>query len=172
MTVISNKPDFNVWFELKTHFEGFYPLAYKDSGGVWTLGFGSTYNHKEKRKVQAGDTISRREAIEFMQIDAATVIREINQYITVPLNPMQMTAICDYVYNRGIKNMLRTNIDELINSKASAELICKEIIGTGLRDRLGNLLWGLGRRRRAQAWLFFKGQLKLEWNRWEKVIFK
>lgn len=165
------EPDVNLWSYLKESFEGFRTNAYLDSGKVWTIGFGSTYNHDKKRKVTAGDVIDRVTALVWMKIDSTEVIRQANLYIKVKLLPGASTAICDYIYNRGIDNFLRTQLDELINANADTSLICNEIIKTGLKDKLGNLLWGLGRRRRAQAYLYKTGRLKLDFSRWEKINF-
>lgn len=158
--VYLNNPNFELWFEMKKEFEGFSTQAYADSGGLWTIGFGSTYNHNQKRKVQKGDLINRETAIEWMKIDANEVVRQLNAYIKVKLKDTQTTAICDYIYNRGIGNFLRTQLDELINSNAEMDKICKEIEGTGLKDRLGNLLNGLIRRRKSESYLYRFGDLK------------
>ena len=75
----------------------------------------------------------------------------------------------DYVYNRGIGNLLKTQLDELINKNPNDPKIKDEIINTGLWDRLGHKLWGLGRRRRAEAHLYFTGELKFNWNKWGNI---
>ena len=159
-------PDYKKLAAIKRHFEGFYSSAYKDSGGVWTVGYGSTYNFDKKRKVQKGDFLLEDDAIRFMEIETQNVRAQLNAYIKKPLNPSQSAAIMDYVYNRGIGNFLKTRLDELINANPNDPAIGKEIIGTGLKDRAGNLLWGLGRRRRAEAFLYNTGGLKFDWPRW------
>ena len=163
-------PDFNKLTELKEHFEGYSNVAYKDSGGVWTVGFGSTYNHSEKRKVKEGDTVHKEQAKRWAAIDYDNIIKQANQYITVQLSPYQSAAIVDYIYNRGIGNFLKTQLDELINANPHDKLIAHEIVNTGLKDRLGNLLWGLGRRRRSQAYLYFTGIVKTDWTRWGSFL--
>lgn len=159
-------PDYQKLAAIKEHFEGYRNMAYADTGGVWTVGYGSTYNHKHQRKVRQGDVVTRQEAIQFMQQDVAEFQRQANQFIRRKLTPEQSAAVLDYIYNRGIGNFLRTNLDELINANPNDPRIAQEIIGTGIRDRAGNTLWGLGRRRRAQAWLYFTGELKFDWPRW------
>lgn len=163
-------PDYDKLGKIKEHFEGFSNIAYKDSGGVWTIGFGSTFNHDRQRRIQLQDSIDKPTALRWMAIDVANIIKQANQYIHVKLNPNQSAAIVDYIYNRGISNFLRTQLDELINADPNNKKIADEIMGTGLRDRAGNLLWGLGRRRRAQAYLYFTGGLKFHWPRWS--VFK
>ena len=160
------QPDYAKLAKIKQHFEGFRSEAYQDTGGVWTIGIGSTYHHDNGCKVRAGDIIGMQTAIKWMERDIAGFIAQLNQYIKVPLNPDQSAALVDYVYNRGIGNFLRTQLDELVNANPIDPRIREEIIGTGIKDRAGNLLWGLGRRRRAEAHLYFTGQLKFDWPRW------
>jgi lysozyme len=152
-------PNFTLWAQMIQEFEGFKTKAYLDSGKVATIGFGSTYNYKEKRKVKLGDTITLQEATNWMQFDFQETIRLANVYIHKPLNKFQATAICDYIYNRGIGNFLKTQLDELINANPNDPKILDEIRGTGLKDKLGNLLRGLIRRRKSQANLYATGVL-------------
>lgn len=159
-------PDFNKLTELKEHFEGFYKQAYKDTGSVWTCGYGSTYNYDKHRRVQEGDTVTKETAVRWASYDYDNIIKELNKYIKVQLSPSQSAALVDYCYNRGVGNFLKTNLDELINANPFDRLIAHEIIGTGLKDRAGNLLWGLGRRRRSEAYLYFTGIVKTDWDRW------
>lgn len=164
--IVNNIPDWQKLAAIKKHFEGYESVAYLDSGKVWTVGYGSTYNHSHMRKVAKGDVVTETTAIKWMEKDSEAIVKQINQYIKVQLNADQMAALCDYVYNRGIGNMLRTQLDELINANPNDIAIKDEILRTGLKDRMGNLLWGLGRRRRAEAHLYFTGQLKFDWAKW------
>lgn len=155
------QPDFNLWFQLVWEFEGCKLEAYKDTGGVWTIGVGATYNHKKSRKVQQGDFITKDEALDFFRRDAQVIVAQLNQYIRKPLNSTQSTAIADYTYNRGIGNLLKTQLDELINANPNDSRIAAEIRGTGLKDRMGNLLKGLQRRRNCEAYLYEHGVVRL-----------
>lgn len=159
-------PDYNLLGSIIEHYEGFSDVAYQDTGKVWTIGFGSTYNYDQGRKVRQGDRVTKVKATEYLQNDISNVVRQLNHYIKVDLNRGQSTAMVDYVYNRGIGNFLKTNLDELINANPNDVRIRQEIIGTGIRDRMGNLLWGLGRRRRTEAHLYFHGVLRFNWQRW------
>jgi lysozyme len=159
-------PDYELLFQIIKHYEGFYPNAYQDSGGVWTIGIGSTYNFDKGRKVQKGDYMTEKEAVRYVEIEVKQKVKELNHYIKVPLTVYQSTAMVDYTYNRGIGNLLKTKLDELINANPNDPRIISEIKGTGLRDRAGNLLWGLGRRRRTEALLYEKGILQFKFPRW------
>lgn len=147
---------------MRREFEGYYTTAYMDSGGVWTVGTGHTYNYREKRKVMRGDAITWDENIVWSSYATGSIVTEVNKYITQPLTPEQSTAICDYIYNRGIGNFLKSQLDELINKNPNDPRIGGELRGTGLRDRLGNMLNGLVRRRKSEAFLYENGVLKFK----------
>lgn len=153
-------PSYTLWAQLIKEFEGFRREAYLDSGKIPTLGLGSTYNHSANRKVKIGDVITLQDAIKWMQIDFQEVVRLANVYIKKPLSQRQSTAICDYIYNRGIGNFLKTQLDELINANPNDPQILAEIKGTGLKDKLGKILGGLIRRRKSQAYLYATGEIK------------
>ena len=71
-------PDYNKLAAIKEHFEGYFPLAYKDTGNVWTIGFGSTFNYDKNRKVMQNDTITKQDAIRFMQIEDQIILKQLN----------------------------------------------------------------------------------------------
>src|ERR1700749_2200706 len=156
------QPDIELWGEMRQEFEGLRLKAYKDSGSVWTCGFGTTYLYDKARKVQEGDTITREDADRYMAYDSAEVIRQLNLYIKKPLNTAQSTAIADYFYNRGAGNFLKTELDELINANPNDPRILDEIRKTGLWDRLGNMMNGLVRRRKSEAFLYQTGLLRFK----------
>ena len=155
-------PSYQLWAQLLKEFEGFKTNAYLDSGKIPTCGFGSTYNYTAKRKVQMGDTVTYGEAITWMQDEFQEVVRLANIYVKKSLNTGQSTAICDYIYNRGIGNFLKTQIDELINANPNDPRILAQIKGTGLWDRMGHLLRGLQRRRDSEAYMYQTGQAKFD----------
>ena len=159
-------PDYELLSKIIKEYEGFYSDAYQDSGGVWTVGYGSTYNFDKGRKVQKGDYLTERDSVRWLEIEVKQKVKELNYYIKVPLTVYQSTALVDYTYNRGIGNLLKTQLDELINSNPNDIRIADEIKGTGLKDRAGNLLWGLGRRRRTEALLYSTGILKFNFPKW------
>lgn len=164
-------PNYDKLTEIIEYYEGFSFRAYLDSGKIWTIGYGSTFNFALNRKVQEGDFITKETAKKWFATETQNVVKQCNQYIKQKLSPDQSTAIVDYVYNRGIGNFLKTNLDELINANPYNKAIASEIIGTGLKDRVGNLLWGLGRRRRTEATLYFTGLLQFDFPRWSNLTF-
>ena len=47
------------------HWEGLRLKAYKDSAGVWTVGFGTTH-YKDGTQVKEGDVITQAQAHEYL----------------------------------------------------------------------------------------------------------
>ncbi len=162
-------PDYDLLFKLIINFEGFENNAYLDSGGVPTIGAGSTYNFDKGRKVNMGDYITKATATRWLEKHCEEFVKQANLYIKRPLTTYQSSAVVDYLYNRGLGNFLKTQLDELINANPGNPKIKDEWLGKGLRDRAGNLLWGLGRRRRSEYFLFKTGELRFDWPRWGNI---
>ncbi len=135
-------------FELVKKFEGLRLTAYRDSGGVWTVGYGST-----GPDVAEGLTITADEAERRLRRDMASAARSVLQMVTVPLNPNQLSALCSFVFNLGAgafrKSTLRKRLNEGRFDLAAAEfgrwVFCN-----------GRVLPGLVTRREAERQLFTK----------------
>lgn len=54
--------------------EGFKDVAYQDTGGVWTLGYGST------RGVKKGDVISERQGEILLQVDLQVAMQSVDRW--------------------------------------------------------------------------------------------
>lgn len=80
-------------------FEGFRDKAYKDSAGIWTIGYGSI--KVDDRPVQEGDTITKEKAVLQMQKDLAWAQTAVNKYVRVGLSQHQFDALVSLVYNIG-----------------------------------------------------------------------
>ncbi len=86
--------------DLIEKWEGFYPNAYDDGEGVWTVGFG-TIRWDMKTPVKKGDTISRAEAERQLRKECQRVEDAIDKAIKVPLNPNQHGCLVSWGYNVG-----------------------------------------------------------------------
>lgn len=78
--------------------EGFRKKAYKDTGGVWTIGYGSTHHYDENgnitKPVKQGDTI-----------DEPTALQYISHHINTQVNPQlekHLPSIFDMKQNSDI----------------------------------------------------------------------
>jgi lysozyme len=82
-------------------FEGKKLKAYKDQGGVWTIGFGSTYNIDENRPVKEGDTITEATALRWLKTITANLQADIKKLVTVPVTQNQLDSLTSLAYNIG-----------------------------------------------------------------------
>lgn len=75
--------------------EGFRAQAYRDVTGVWTIGYGETFN------VKPGDVIPEAEADQRLRARVATCAFDVQQLVRVPLTQGEMDALVDFEYNLG-----------------------------------------------------------------------
>lgn len=131
-------------------FEGVRLQAYKDSGGVWTIGIGHTRTAKE------GQIITQSQAVELYKGDAAPLIALV-EYRPV----FEAAALISFGFNCGIKALQRV-LDGGIRVTYDGFMARQPEGGEveyGIRDRKGNTLPGLVARRRLEAALIMNGGL-------------
>lgn len=79
------------------HFEGCVLVAYKDQGGVWTIGWGHT-----GPEVHEGLVWSQEQADAMLLQDLwRKAERPVNFMVSADLNENQFSALCALVYNIG-----------------------------------------------------------------------
>ena len=128
-------------------FEGLRLLAYKDFGGVVTIGYGTTAG------VKMGDTVTKAEAEELLRLDVQRFVDHIAALVTVPLNQNQQDALISFVYNVGPHSFAKSTMLKLINQG-----LIEDAANQFLRwNRAGGqVLAGLTRRRIAERELFLR----------------
>lgn len=91
-------------------FEGLCLNAYKDSGGIPTIGYGHT------KGVKLGDTITEAEAITFLNQDLEETQKAIDDVIDLHnLTDNEYGAIVSLVFNVGVTPLQRTLGNALCN---------------------------------------------------------
>lgn len=128
--------------------EGCVLKAYKDTGGVLTIGFGHTLG------VKPTDVITKEKAYELLAQDMAAVERWINLQ-GLNINQNQFDALCSLVYNCGPGNVLKWGIIRMIKANPNNKEIGDEIM-KHVYDRKGNKLPGLIKRRSKEIQLYYK----------------
>ena len=79
--------------------EGCELIAYKDSGGVYTIGYGHTKN------VKRGMTITQKQAEVFLKEDCNKFVDHVNKYMnTYNFNQNQFDALVSFAFNIGSIN--------------------------------------------------------------------
>lgn len=76
--------------------EGLRLKAYRDQGGVWTIGWGHTGDD-----VHEGMTITRAEAEALLAHDIGWAARAVDNTVTVPINDKMKAALASMIFNIG-----------------------------------------------------------------------
>lgn len=133
-------------------FEGNKLTAYQDTGGVWTIGFGSIYHYDKNRPVQQGDVITMQQAENWLNREISEKKRAIEQLLRVPQNAKQIAALTSFAYNVGVNAFKNSTMLRLINSGADKNTVAAQF------DRWvfdnGQRITGLVNRRKAEKRLY------------------
>lgn len=122
-------------------FEGCRLTAYRCPAGVWTIGYGHTLG------VKAGDTITTKQAIEYLESDIAKYENMINAYDKqYHWTQNEFDALVSFAFNIG-------NITGLTGAGSRSKTVIAEKILLYNRAN-GTILPGLVRRRQAEHDLF------------------
>jgi len=131
--------------DLIKQFEGFRAVAYQDSAGVWTVGYGHTGTAKP------GMAVSEAEAEQLLRDDVESAERAVDRLIDAPLNENQFAALVSFTFNVGQgaleRSTLRRKLNNGIYDDVPFELSRWNKAG-------GEVLRGLQRRRTAEAALW------------------
>lgn len=128
--------------------EGFRAEAYRDTGGVWTIGYGTT--HVEGKPVNAGMTCTQAQAELWLHADLAATQTFLNQ-LRLTLTQNQFDALVSFVYNIGQGAFLKCQMLSLIRGGKLSES-AKQFDRWNLDN--GRVIPGLVARRRRERCLF------------------
>lgn len=93
--------------------EGFRAKAYKDGGGVWTIGYGTT--RVDGKPVEEGMTCTESQALVWLGQDTASAQTKLNQLVKVPLRQNQFDALVSFVYNIGEDAFEKSTLLRMLN---------------------------------------------------------
>ncbi len=96
---------------LTEHFEGCRLHAYRDLGGVWTIGYGHTNG------VMKGMVWTPEYAVMMLKRDLYCAEVAVNEMVTVPLTQGEFDALVDFVYNVGTSAFANSTMLKLLNQK-------------------------------------------------------
>ena len=135
--------------ELTKNFEGCKLRAYKDIGGVWTIGYGRTIGVKE------GQTCTQAQAENWLLDDLQVCVSAINQRVHVQLTQGEFDALVDFAFNLGAHALFGSTLWKYIEAgdfdHAAEQFPRWQHAG-------GKKVAGLLRRRMAEKALFEEGQ--------------
>jgi lysozyme len=122
-------------------FESYRGTAYKDSGGVPTLGYGTTQG------VKLGDKTTPERALLGLLEDANGAGAGLKRCITAPLYQYEFDAYVSLAYNVGIHAVCKSSIPTKLNAGDYAAA-CNTILEfDGMRDCTKPKVWNEKRRR-------------------------
>jgi len=140
-TTASTMKTSDTGIEMIKQLEGFEKEAYKDSKGIWTIGYGHTSGVKQGQKITAD------QAVAFLKADLATAEAAVNSK-KMGLNQNQFDALVSFTFNCGAGNL-----DSLVNGRTLPVIAEKMLL---YNKAGGKKLAGLVRRRKAEYDLFKK----------------
>lgn len=133
-------------------------IAYQDSAGIWTIGFGSIYNYDKNRPVKKGDVITKEKAILWLKREIKDKTGQIKSLIKVPLTQNQFDAITSFVYNVGVEAFRNSTMLKLLNKNADKLTVADQFLRWNKARINGKLVVvrGLTNRRKLERELFLK----------------
>lgn len=137
--------------------EGCRLTAYKDSVGVWTIGWGTT-KYPNGVRVKQGDTITQAEADAMLKRQVQEHADGMDQYINVSkLNQNQYDALASFHYNLGRHILKKSALAMYLNAQQfdkAANVMLQ--YNKGRINGVLTVLKGLQNRRNAEVELFKK----------------
>lgn len=140
----------NSGLSLIKRYEGCRLKAYKDSVGVWTIGWGNTSHAK------AGMSITQKQADDFLCEDVAIGEKALNS-CCVNFTQNQFDALCSWIFNLGTANFNSSTMRKYIVARKSDVEITDQLVKW--HNAGGKPLTGLKRRRAAEANMFLGREL-------------
>ena len=96
--------------------EGFKSAPYADSGGVATIGYGTTIYPNGVRVTLKDKPITKEQAQEYLEYHCDMVAKQIEPLIKVELNQNQIDALISFVYNEGTGQFRDSTLLKVINN--------------------------------------------------------
>jgi len=134
--------------------EGLRTTAYKDSAGIWTIGYGHT-SSAGKPRVYHGLRITEDEADAILARDLSQYERAVSEAVKMQINDNQFAALVSFAYNVGASAFKRSTLVKKLN-KGNYDAVPAELmkwVNAG-----GKKLKGLENRRAAEAGLWVQGE--------------
>jgi lysozyme len=141
-------------FNLIKKFEGLELTSYPDTGGIWTIGFGSTINKDTGQAIKQGDKIDVATAERWLKQDIAEREKKIKGLIKVPVTANMKAALVSLAYNIGTGAFASSTLLRLLNSGADKKQVADQFLRWNKVQ--GKEVKGLTNRRKLERELFLK----------------
>lgn len=144
--------------EIIKHFESCRLKAYKDGGGVWTIGWGTTAMAGVGITPKKGMVITQDEADMYLERGINKFLAQLIPLFTRPVEQQHLGAYLSLAYNIGITAFSKSTTLRRYNNgemQGAADSILWWNKDNGL------VISGLVRRRESERWLFLYGDVKV-----------
>lgn len=139
--------------ELIKRFEGFESKPYADLGGVWTIGYGSTY-YESGAKVRSSDLpISEARATELLLNVVKQFEHAVDSYTRDDVSQSQFDALVCFAYNIGSQALKKSTLLKFVNTNPNDPNIAAQFLRWNKVE--GKAVKGLTNRRKAESQLYF-----------------
>lgn len=134
--------------------EAFSATPYQDSGGVWTIGYGSTYYADGAKVAKADEPITEPMAVALL-LDLFN--KDFAGYIPVNINQNQYDALASFIYNVGITGFNNSTLKKKVMANPDDPGIRDEFLKWNKITIDGRkiVIKGLTNRRKREAKLYF-----------------
>ena len=139
--------------KLLKSFEGWRSKAYRDSVGVWTIGYGHT-SMAGPPKVTPNMTITKAQGEAILKKDLKKYEKAVNDYVRVQLTQEQFDALVSFCYNVGPGNFKKSSVLRYVNARRFDDVPSRLMLWNKAG---GRVLRGLTRRRAAEGELWASG---------------
>ncbi|NDB59681.1 lysozyme [bacterium] len=124
-------------------FEGCSLTPYKDSIGLWTVGYGRLIGDGKRLPVDYPKSFTQDTVDAFLVEDVGRVDRQLNMLLTMPIKQCQYDALVSFTYNLGIGTLKGSSIYKNLLAKdyvTAGKYILKYIyadhkVSKGLQNR-------------------------------------
>lgn len=141
-------------FDIIKVFEGERLKAYPDTGGIWTIGYGTTINPDTGQMIKEGDTIDKATAERWLKQDIEKRQYALSKLIKVPVNANQLAALTSLAYNIGLGAFQNSTLLKLLNQNKPKMEVADQFIRWNKVN--GKFNKGLNNRRYMERELFLK----------------
>lgn len=127
--------------------------SYQDSGGVWTIGYGTTFIDGKPVKPNMTITLAQAESylISFVNSDVVPAVKRLTKAL---ITQSMFDALVSFVYNAGQGTYAKSNLLNDLNASKYLEAAAR--FSEFIYDKKGNKLGGLVTRRAKEKALFLK----------------
>lgn len=95
--------------QLTERFEGCRLVAYHDSVGVLTIGYGHTYHVYEKQ------ICTKEQAEVWLLADVVIAENAVNRLVHIPITQGEFDALVDFTFNLGVGQFANSTLLQLVN---------------------------------------------------------